>query len=267
LIPATAYFCALDARNLGESLPLLSLAACGERRARIYWWLNTDNGHYHPEMLRIYQQAGLFRYTIQIAGMTGCEPEEGDGPAGGPILQYIRRVYGVDHDRLLPAGDSPDFPLRAVYMPDELRRLFCFLEEVSEQYITCHPASVANSEKTAGIGLLIERLAPYVALHPQIRVLGLPDDRPYAEKFIAAAREAFPAVKVVDFVGKTDLHGFMRTLYGSHFHICADTCSAFFTAQLGIESELLGTTDGLERFERWFEGVPTLKIIRERKED
>lgn len=284
-MPERAYLSSISAYAIGDTLGNMSWdIVCQREGIELYWvvhygdfrngevnrflgdgWLNVD-------FYRLFDRASIFPKRIHIPAINTANR----GEHHATIAQCIDWMYGREvevtdlgwHPR---AGEL--FP-GVVPMPDEFRRRFAFLARggFPHRYATFHPTSarfISDGQVAAGrmkrisVGAALKHLRtlPERGIN-RLVVVGCRKSREINARFVARIAPELPGVEIIDTTGTGTLEDYFARLYGSVFHVACESGSAFFTAQLGIESALVFrsvSTASCANFSSYFRFVPVLK--------
>lgn len=252
-----------------------------------------SDGWFHVELFRLLDRAGLFVHRVHIPAINDQTVFLPDRLSAAE--KYVELVYGR-RLKLADYGQHPDFdtlfrpPVR--YMPGEFRHRFRFLGcpsesyafpagpsvpswhyRANEVYATCQPTSTSLVDdalvaqgrgKRITLGRAIDHLRTLPARGiKRLYILGGRRDMPINASFVERLRPRLPGIEVIDATGQTTIEQYFGRLYGSAWHLSGESNSAFFTAQLGIESVQVYrpvSVHALENFASYFRDVPSLKL-------
>jgi hypothetical protein len=263
------YVGTLNAHSLGDTLSMFSYDARARRSGRaLYWDLHfpggpvhdvLDRGWLHLSLFDLYRRAALFTRLIVLPGVAADDPRRDRFRS-----LYAERVLGEEVREWRPFDPGAlGFAAVVAYDPTDLRARFAFLGRDGPGYATIHPASTHYALPGTAKRISLPAALGHLARSPERRVLvlGSRSDAPWCALYAERLRAA--GYRAEDRSGATTIEDFFALLYNSRFHVCCDSCSAFFTGQLGIPTAqvyMKAIPSGLANFAPYYAAVPALRM-------
>lgn len=263
----TACIGLLNGRGLGDTLGMMSQDVGVRQRAEEPYWVIHARGIWiHFPLFHLYHKAGIFRNLIYIDGVDG-------GNYANPsrlseYLDHIEMLFGNRHDAIHVLASKPE------YMPQELRERFRFLASTGG-YMTLQPSSVHTSVpdpknfvgcKRISYQKVRTALARLCPRGGAVIILGSRWDAPVNALYFQTLNRDFPEIRLTDLTGKTTVEEMFRILYNAEAHLCCESGSAFFTAQLGVPTiQVYNREESRRNFADYFAAIPTLETVLENR--
>lgn len=242
-----------DSHAIGDTLYFLSIDYKAELTdCPIHWLLYLPNrAVYTPDaggqwinwpLWRFLQDAGFFRRLMAVSNIDWTDRHSDFNKALYRKLIYL--THGEHYDQI--ETERP-ITMQPTLMPEVIRLAFSRLAVTDEIYATVQFSSAHCNYD------FCDPLRRYEAkrIHPEtlvalceeigigcLRFVGSPNDWQLAEDAILRLSIELPEMRCENHCGPS-LAKYFRLLYNSGFHICTESNSVFFTAQLGIKTVIV----------------------------
>jgi len=267
-----AFVSILNAHSIGDTINQMYIDLLVEKTSDDqYWLLHTSDspsvnsgltdGWIHFELFNLYRKAGLFKNLIYIDRLSNRNYNEGH-VAGNWIHRetcrsFIAKVYSKHYDEVhlgIPVEIGS-----TVYMPEELRERFSFLDSDEEPYSTIQ--CLSTHYNTVKILPKIYMDAFLHGPHQKIKFTGSLVEKQRVQEQIDILKLDNPDIDMVNCCG-VNIEEYFRIIYNSESNLSTESSSSLLAAQLGIPSIIHFVYRAeVDIWKKKFKDVPTLTFV------